>query len=84
MEWVDEAISSDGKTRQPEWSESIAVGSERFVRGILEKLQVRAKGRKVVEGVARYQLREPQAAYNSHFVGEKGLLSIENGFYWGV
>jgi hypothetical protein len=69
MEWVDEAISSNGKTRQPEWSESIAVGSERFVRGILEKLQVRAKGRKVVEGVERYQLREPQAAYNSHFVG---------------
>ena len=60
------------------------MGSERFVRGILEKLRVRAKGRKVVEGVEQYELREPQVAYNAHFVGEKGLLSAENGFYWDI
>ena len=81
-EWVEEAISDSGNTRQPQWSESIAVGSEKFVQGILEKLHVRGKGRNVVEGVEQYQLREPQAAYSAHFVGENGRLSIENGFYW--
>ncbi len=63
-------------------SESIAVESERFVRDVLEKLQVRAKGRKVREGDDRYELRESQAAYNAHFTPENGLLRIENGFYW--
>jgi len=81
-EWVEEAIIRDGNTRQPQWSESIAVGSARFVRDVLEKLQVRAKGRKVREGDDRYELREPQAAYNAHFTLENGLLRIENGFYW--
>ena len=81
-EWVEAAISGDGNKRKPEWSESIAVGSEGFVRGVLEKLQVRAKGRKVMKGSERYQLREPQSAYNTHFIPENGLLSIENGFYW--
>ena len=81
-EWVEEAIIRDGNTRQPQWSESIAVGSERFVRDVLEKLQVRAKGRKVREGDDRYELREREAAYNAHFPRENGLLRIENGFYW--
>ena len=78
----EEAIIRDGCTRQRQWSEGIAVGSERFVRDVLEKLQVRAKGRKVREGDDRYELREREAAYNAHFPCENGLLRIENGFYW--
>jgi hypothetical protein len=56
------------------------VGSESFVQGILEKLQVRAKGRKVVEGVELFQLREPQVAYNANFVDKNRPLSIVNRF----
>ena len=55
-EWVEKAISGGINTREPEWSKSIAVGNERFVRGVLEKLQHRAKGLKVIEGVDRYQI----------------------------
>jgi REP element-mobilizing transposase RayT len=80
-EWVEEAIIR-GSTRQPQWSESIAVGSEGFVRGVLEKLQARAKGRKVREGEDWYELREPREPYNAHFAPKKGLLRIENGYYW--
>ena len=76
------AINRDGNTRQPEWSESIAVGSERFVQGVLHKLEIRAKGRKVREGDDRYELREPGAAYNALFTPENGLLGVENGCYW--
>jgi putative transposase len=81
-QWVEESIHSDGNTRQPEWTESIAVGSEGFVQGVLQKLQIRAKGRKVREGDDRYELREPGVAYNTLFTPENGLLRIENGFYW--
>jgi putative transposase len=79
--WVEEAIIRGGR-RQPQWSESIAVGSEGFVRGVLEKLQVRAKGRKVREGEDWYELREPREAYSAHFAPENDLLRTENGCYW--
>jgi REP element-mobilizing transposase RayT len=81
-EWVEEAIIRDDSMRQPQWSESIALGSERFVQGVLEKLQVRAKGRKVREVGDRYELREPRAAYNAHFTPENGLLRTKNRYYW--
>ena len=81
QQWVEEAVNRDGNTRQPEWSESIAVGSERFVQAVLRKLKTRAKGRKVRKGDDRYELREPRAAYNAHFTPENGLLRIENQFY---
>jgi hypothetical protein len=72
----------NGNTRQPQWIEGIAVGSGRFVRDVLEKLQARAKGRKVREREDRYELRESQAAYNAHSTSENVHLRIENGFYW--
>jgi len=70
---VEEAINRDGNTRQPERSESIAEGSERFVQGVLHKLEIRAKGRKVREGDDRYELREPGAAYDAFFTPENGF-----------
>ncbi len=51
------------RDRRPEWTESIAVGGEAFVRGIKERLGIRAKGRKVVRGESRFELREISAPY---------------------
>ncbi|MBW2429277.1 MAG: hypothetical protein JRF56_09980 [Deltaproteobacteria bacterium] len=42
------------------WTQSIAIGSEGFVEKTRQELGIRAKGRKVVEARASYQLREPQ------------------------
>lgn len=80
-QWIEEALSNGSKRRQPEWTESIAVGSKTFVEEVREKLNLRGKGRKVTGSTDHYQLREPSAAYNAHFGGEKGPLSIENTFY---
>jgi hypothetical protein len=44
-----------------------AVGSERFVQGILEKLAPKAPGRKARELTDHYELREQGAIYNAHF-----------------
>jgi hypothetical protein len=52
----------------------MAVGSKRLVLDVLQKLQVRAKGRTVREVGDRYELREARAAYNAHFTPENELL----------
>ena len=80
-QWIEEAISTGSKLRQPEWTESIAVGSKTFIEGIQEKLKPIAKGRKMRKSSEHYQLRETPTAYNARFGGEKGSLSFENTFY---
>ena len=69
------------KGREPEWTDSMAVGSEAFVGEIRERLQARQMGRKVREVNDHYELREQGAAYNAHFAPEKVLLSAENTYY---
>jgi len=44
--------------RRPEWPESVAVGGEAFVRGIKERLGIRARGRKVVRGESGFELTQ--------------------------
>jgi len=46
-EWVEAAIKEGGQSRRPEWTESVAVGSEAFVSGVLDKLKRQAPGRQV-------------------------------------
>ena len=52
-----------GLERRPEWTESIAVAGEAFVRRIKERLGIRAKGRKVVRVESGFELREITAPY---------------------
>jgi hypothetical protein len=58
------------------------VGSEAFVRGIKERLGIRAKRRKVVRGESRFGLREISAPYADVYRGENVDLSGENTFFW--
>jgi len=71
-----------GLERRPEWTESIALGGEAFVRGIKERLGIRAKGRKVVRVESRFELREISALYVDVFGEENVDLSGENTFFW--
>lgn len=83
--WVEEAIfKGNGNAREPEWTESIAVGSKSFVDGIREQLQPRVKGRNVKEIGRHYELKEQETAYNTHFGPENVRLSPENMFYLGL
>jgi len=61
-----------------------AVGSKSFVEGIKEKLGIRATGRKVADSKDLYHLREAQAAYNSNFTPEKGVLRAKNTYFGSV
>jgi putative transposase len=78
---VEESIQTGWNIRQPEWTETIAVGSEKFVQDILGKLAPRVPGRKVRELTDHYELRKQGEIYNAHFRPENAVLSIENVFH---
>lgn len=70
--------------KNAEWSESVAVGSRKFVDQIKEKLRSRAIGREQHKGqdAGTAILREPSAAYNADFYPQNSVLSHENALIW--
>jgi len=82
---VEEAVScSTATTREPGWTESIAVGSKSFADGIREQLQLRLTGRKVKGSGRHYELREQETTYNTLFAAENACLSSENMYLLGL
>jgi len=80
--WVEESLEKQACERQPRWTESIAVGSEAFVKEIKEKLGIRAPGRKVIGENGNCELREVGVFYKPNFGLENSGLSFENTYYW--
>jgi len=77
--WVTEALEKQGwRNRQPQWTESIAVGSEGFVRETKERLGSKAMWREVVGGNGSYELRESLTSYEDDF-GPKNVDLMEMG-----
>jgi REP element-mobilizing transposase RayT len=81
---VEESLQSARMDRQPEWSESIAVGDQGFIEGIKEQLNCGTFGRKVVECGDSFILRESSVAYNCHLSTEKWPLSSENSYFLAI
>jgi putative transposase len=82
---VEEAISSStATTREPGWTESIAVGSKSFVDGIREQLQLRLTGRKVNDSGSHYELREQETTYSTLFATGNACLNTENMYFMGI
>ena len=79
---VEENLTSGNDSRKSKWTESIAVGSKRFVELTKRKLGIRARGRDVVGDGVSHQLREPAAPYKLNFTPENDLLSLENAYFW--
>jgi hypothetical protein len=82
--WVEEALEKQSRQRQPRWTESIAVGSEAFVRDTKEKLGIRAMGREVIGRDGSYVLQEPEAGYEANFSTKNVGLRENNTFYWDL
>lgn len=81
-EWVDESLKNGDNVRQSKWAQSIAVGSEQFVKETKEKFGILAKGRKVVKTGAAYQLREPEVSYMANFGPENDDIGAQNAYFW--
>ena len=83
-DWVEEALGKKGRECQPQWTESIAIGAEGFVRDTKEKLGIRAMGREVIGGNEFYELREPETSYKTDFGLENDGLGQENKYFWDL
>ena len=83
-ELVNESLAADNKSRQSQWTESIAVGSKSFVETIKNQLSIHAKGRKILEKDEDFQLREEMPAYNGVFDGQKDDIGAKNTYFWNI
>lgn len=80
-EWVENELKNGPSLRNFLWSESVAIGSEYFIKDIQQKLAGRAQGRSAVSHNGTTVLKEPQAPYSTLFANQKGLLSRKNTYF---
>lgn len=80
--WVDAAIMQGDIKRQPQWTESIAVGDKVWVEKVKDQMGYKAIGRKVVENSDSYVLKEAQQPYRN--ISDRGIRvqPDNNTFYW--
>jgi len=82
--WVEESLVGHSNLRDSTWTESIAVGSKSFVQGVKDQLQIRAKGRQILEREDdECYLREQQTCIPV-FEGENGTLGSDNLHFWNI
>jgi putative transposase len=80
--WVEKSLEEGIHYRDQKWTESVAVGSEKFVKATKEKLGFKAKGREVIGGAGSYELKESPALYKGILVRENVPLRLENEYFW--
>jgi putative transposase len=80
--WTEEMLCSYNGSRDPKWTESIAVGNKNFLEQTKEKLGDKAKGRNIVTHDENYSLKEAHSSYNAVFDTKKDLLRAENTYFW--
>lgn len=70
-------------SREPAWSETVAVGGREFVERVKDELGFKALGRKIHERLkpGMNALREPDCAYSHDFGLKNGHLSGKNGLF---
>jgi REP-associated tyrosine transposase len=83
-QWVESELKVRANTRKVLWSESIAVGSEKFVNEIRQQLGLRVRGRSVVSGEVGFALKEAESAYYTLLEGTMGLLRLTNCYSWRI
>lgn len=79
--WVAEALRGASPARDPNWSQSLAVGRRSFVEAVHSALGIKARYRKVCEDGDAHILREPSAAYVVHSDGQNPGLSDESAYF---
>ena len=80
--WIEESLKEGSHFRDEKWTESIAVGSETFVKETKEKLGFKARGREVIGRDGRYELTESPASYKGIFGHENAVLRPKNEYPW--
>ena len=84
LDWIEEKLKNGNPFREDQWTESIAVGGEAFIKEIRDGLGFKALSRSIVADEEQYQLREVQQSYMAHFDLEKIRLRQKNSLQWNV
>ena len=79
--WVETELKNNSIKRNILWSESVAVGSERFIKDIHQQLAWRAKGRSIISNDGNTVLKEPQTPYNTVFAVKKTIPRQNNAYF---
>ena len=80
--WIDSAILHREIKRQPQWTESIAVGGKVYVEKVKDQMGYKAIGRKVIENGGSFILKETQPPYQSDSASAIGERQDDNTIYW--
>ena len=80
---VADAIRA-GLTRQPEWTEAVAVGSRSYVESVAQSLGDRIGRRLPLQSGDSFLLREPTALYGGENSPEIASIRGENTLSWRV
>ena len=81
---VDSCLSNGDNVRDGKWTESIAVGSESFIKQVKVLMGGMAMGRKTLESGESFQLREVQYPYIAHFGVKKSDIGPQNTYVWDL
>jgi len=79
--WIEDGLQTRSMLHVPDWSTSLAVGSQAYVETVKEKLGVKARNRKIEEIDDRYSVREKSEAYDAYFDTKNHQLSVDNVYY---
>ena len=74
-EWIATALAQRELCRQPQWSESVAVGSRVFAAHVIGELGARARDRRIENQAGLYVVREATAPYWPRIRAEKVAVS---------
>ena len=80
--WVESVLSRDQNSREPQWTQSIAVGDKYFVEQVKDKLGFKAIGRKITGAGDDFELKEDVSLYRANFDSETGTLRPKNSLLW--
>ena len=78
--WVNGSLADGSNVYDNQWTRSIAVGGEQFVRKIKKGLGTKAVGRRMREVPGGYELREGESSYIADFSPQKGDIGLENTY----
>ena len=86
QKWVEASLKEKKEhVRENKWSQSIAVGSKKFIEKVKSQLGIRARGRSVKEaGNGSHQLKETQASYGDNPANTEIDLGTENTIPWNI
>jgi putative transposase len=78
--WIKGSLQADERERESHWTESIASGSKSFIEKVKQSLDFKAKGKSIIGGKDRYQLREDVAIFgNTSLYGPEPIVRSDAG-----